>query len=292
MEVEGRETQEGDPPTRMHPRVVTPGYFAAMGIALTRGRGFTADDRAESEPVVVVSEASVRRYWQGRDPLGTRVRYGGEETWRTVVGVAADVRHWGRREDTNPMIYRPQTQAGRGALTFVLHTSGDPAALIRSVRARVADVDPYLPVAGARPLEAVVADSFKAERALMLLMTAFGVLALGLAVLGIYGVMAQLVQARVPEIGVRMTLGARPLDILRRFVAEGLWQAAAGVAIGLAVGVYAMRFAEALLYQVRPWDPVALASVAGVLLAAALAACLIPARRAMRVDPLAALRTE
>jgi ABC-type antimicrobial peptide transport system permease subunit len=126
----------------------------------------------------------------------------------------------------------------------------------------------------------------------MVLMSTFGVLALVLAVIGIYGVMAQLAQARVPEIGVRMTLGARPADILRRFLAEGLWQTLVGIAIGLVAGVYLMQFATALLYGVQPSDPLALAGVGLVLLAAALAACFIPARRAMKVDPVEALRAQ
>jgi predicted permease len=290
MVIEGREVREGDPPTRMHPRVVTPDYFKAMDIAITSGRAFTPQDDGRALPVVIISEMAARQFWPGVDPIGRRVRYGGDETWRTVVGIARDVRHWGRRDPINPMIYRPQAQVGYGFLTFVISTSGDPALLGPVVRARVAAVDPNLPIVTLRTMDDVVARSFRADRSLMVLMTAFGVLALVLAVIGIYGVMSQVVLVRVPEIGVRMSLGARPVDILRGVLAEGVGQAAIGLAIGLLAGAWLMKFASTLLFEVQPWDPPTLAGVGVVLVTAALAACLIPARRAMRVDPVEALR--
>jgi predicted lysophospholipase L1 biosynthesis ABC-type transport system permease subunit len=241
-------------------------------------------------PVVIISEMAARQFWPGVDPIGRRVRYGGDETWRTVVGIARDVRHWGRRDPINPMIYRPQAQVGYGFLTFVISTSGDPELLGPVVRARVSAVDPNLPIVTLRTMDDVVARSFRADRSLMVLMTAFGVLALVLAVIGIYGVMSQVVLVRVPEIGVRMSLGARPVDILRGVLAEGVGQAAIGLAIGLLAGAWLMKFASTLLFEVQPWDPPTLAGVGVVLVTAALAACLIPARRAMRVDPVEALR--
>jgi predicted permease len=292
VEIEGREPVEGEPPTRMHPRVVTPGYFRTMDIAIVKGRAFTAEDDGRAEPVVIVSDLAARQFWPGQDPVGRRVRFGGEEAWRTVVGVVRDVRHWGRRLAVAPMIYRPQAQMGSGYLEFVISTPGDPALLGPAIRARVSAIDANVPVTRVRTMDEVVAESFRADRAVMVLMSTFGVLALVLAVIGIYGVMAQLAQARVPEIGVRMTLGARPADILRRFLAEGLWQTLVGIAIGLVAGVYLMQFATALLYGVQPSDPLALAGVGLVLLAAALAACFIPARRAMKVDPVEALRAQ
>jgi putative ABC transport system permease protein len=290
MNIEGRSTSPEDPPTRMHPRVVTPGYYQAMGIDIVKGRAFTAQDDGRAEPVVIISETAARQFWPDVDPIGRRVSYGGEEIWRRVVGVARDVRHWGRATEINPMIYRPQAQVGTGALTFVLATNGDPGALAAAARARIAAVDPNLPLTSVRTLADVASRSVQAERAVMVLMSGFGALALLLAVIGIYGVMAQLVVVRVPEIGVRMTLGARPLDILRGLLFEGLWQAVAGLAIGLVAGVYLMKFAGKLLFNVRPWDPITLTGVGLLLIAAALAACLIPARRAMRIDPAAALR--
>ena len=288
--IEGRERKEGDPPTRMHPRIVTPGYFGTMGIRVLRGRDFTAADAASGEPVVVISDASVRRYLPNEDPLGRRVHFGGDNIQRTIVGVVDDVRHWGLATPANPMIYWPQAQASRNFLTFVIKTSGDPTALAGAVRAAIAEIDPLLPAGELRPLDEVVSQSVRSQRALMILMGAFGVVGLVLAAIGIYGVMAQLVAVRTHEIGVRMTLGARPRDILGHFLIDGLWQTAVGIVLGLAAGAYLMTLAQTILFGVAPWDPLTLAAVCALLLVASLAACLIPARRAMRVDPVEAIR--
>jgi putative ABC transport system permease protein len=188
------------------------------------------------------------------------------------------------------MLYWPQAQASRNFLTFVLKFSGDPAALAAGVRAAIAQVDPLLPAGELRPLDEVVSRSVRSQRALMILMGAFGVVGLLLAAIGIYGVMAQLVAVRTHEIGVRMTLGARPGDILGQFLVDGLWQTAVGIILGLAAGAYLMTLAQTILFGVAPWDPLTLAAVCGLLLLTSLAACLIPARRAMRVDPVQAIR--
>jgi putative ABC transport system permease protein len=288
--IEGRERKEGDPPTRMHPRVVTPGYFKTMGIPVLRGRGFTPADAASGEPVVVISDASVKRFFPDEDPLDRRVTFGGDNIQRRIVGVVGDVRHWGLARPSNPMIYWPQAQASRNFLTFVLQTSGDPAALSGAVRATIAEIDPLLPAGELRPLDEVVSRSVRAERALMILMGAFGAVGLVLAAIGIYGVMAQLVAIRTHEIGVRMTLGARPGDILGHFLIDGLWQTAVGIGLGLAAGAYLMTLAQRILFGVAPWDPLTLGVVCGLLLLTSVAACLVPARRAMRVDPVQAIR--
>jgi putative ABC transport system permease protein len=291
VEIDGRETTEEDGPTRMHPRVVTPAYFDAMGIRIVEGRGFTAEDRAGGRLVAIVSEASVRRFYPNRSPIGTRIRFTGSEDWRTIVGVAVDVKHWGPRRAAEPMLYQPFAQAPWSAMTFVLKTDVEPMSAAPAARQAVAGFDPLLPLASLRTLDARLGEVVRADRAQTVLMGAFGVLALALAVLGIYGVTSQLVAARVPEIGVRMTLGARPRDVLRQILGEGLWQAIAGVVAGIAAGALLMRLGESLLFGVSPWDPPTLAAVAVVLITAALLACLLPARRAMRVDPVEALRS-
>lgn len=288
--IEHREVRESDPPTRMHPRVVTPGYFEAIGIPILQGRRFTPVDALNGEPVVIISESAVGRFFSGENPIGRRVQFNGDGTWRTIVGVAGDVKHWGLRLATNPMLYWPQAQAQRNFLTFVLKTERDPLALSSGVRAQVAAVDPLLAVGSLQTLDDLVSESVRAERAQMLLMGAFGVLALVLAVIGIYGITSQLVAARVPEIGVRMTLGARPRDVLGQFVREGLGQTAIGLLVGLVAGALLMRLAEKILYQVKPWDPTTLAGVSALLLLAALVACIVPARKAMRIDPATSIR--
>jgi predicted permease len=288
--IDNRLVAEGDPPTRIHPRVVTPGYFDAMGIPIRKGRAFTPADTLAAEPVVIISESAVRRYFTDENPLGRRVQFVGDESWRTIVGIAGDVKHWGLRQDINPMLYWPQAQAERSFLTFVVKTAGDPLAIVPAIRAQVAAVDPRLALVSVSSLDDVVASSVASERAQTLLMAAFGGLALVLAVIGIYGITSQLVAARVPEIGVRMTLGARPMDVLRQFVGESLRQTSVGLVLGLIAGAMLMRLAEKLLFQVKPWDPATLAAVSLLLLAASLLACIVPARRAMRIDPATSIR--
>jgi putative ABC transport system permease protein len=280
-----------DTPRRMHPRTVTPTYFNTMGIPIISGRGFTPDDHASASPVVVISEASAKRFWPDKDPVGTRIAFS-DTVWRTIVGVAGDVRHWGLTVPTNPMVYVPQEQMVSGSLTFVLKTDLDPLSLTSAAKGVVADFDRNIPVGKVEALDELVSTSVRSERAQTVLMAAFGVLALALAVVGIYGVMAQLALSRVHEIGVRMALGARPGHVLRQLLFEGFVQAAIGLVIGLGAGLYLMRFATALLFGIEPSDGITLAGVAGTLLLAALAACLIPARRAMRVDPVEALRAQ
>jgi putative ABC transport system permease protein len=291
--IENRERKPDDPPTRMHPRIVTPTYFSTVGIPIKQGRGFETTDDDRALPVVIISETSARRFWPDGNPIGQRVQFGGDETWRTVIGIAGDVRHWGLRREINPVLYWPQAQAMTSGLNFVLRADVDPGSLTGPARAAVAAVDPNLPLARVQSFDKVVAESVRSERAQTLLLGSFGVLALLLAVIGVYGVMAQLVSTRVHEIGVRMTLGARPVDILRRLMTEGLWQTLVGLAIGLVAGSYVMRLGtlpDEMLFHVQPWDPLTLTAVAIILIVATLAACLIPARRAMRVDPVRALR--
>ena len=280
-----------DNPRRMHPRAVTPTYFSTMGIPILAGRGLTPDDHAIASPVVVISEASAKKFWPGKDPVGTRIALS-DSVYRTIVGVAGDVRHWGLLVPANPMLYLPQEQFVSGSLTFVMKTDLDPLSLTSAAKGAVAEFDRNIPVGKVQALDELVSRSVRAERAQTVLMAAFGVLALALAVVGIYGVMAQLALSRVHEIGVRMALGARPAHVLRQLLFEGFVQAAVGLVIGLGAGLYLMRFARTLLFGIEPSDAITLAGVTVILLMAALAACLIPARRAMRVDPVEALRAQ
>ncbi len=290
--IEGREPRPDEPPTRMHPRTVTPEYFQTMGMRVMRGRGFTTADAPGSEKVAVINEAAVRRFWGDANPLGARFRFGGDDAWYTIVGVTNDVRHWGLRKDVNPMVYLAQAQDNSQSLTFVLQSDVDRATITSAARAAVAGFDANLPLARVRTMDEIVAASVQAERAQTILMGTFGVVALCLAMIGIYGVMAQFVSARRQEIGVRMALGARPANILRQLLTEGFWQAAAGLVIGLLAGTALMRLATTLLYNVTPTDPITLVGVAVVLMSAALCACVVPARRAMRTDPVDALKTQ
>ncbi len=287
--IEGREPTP-DVPTRAHPRSVTPGYFQAMGIRLTAGRTFTDADRADSPPVTIVNETMARRYWPDASPVGKRVIIGGTDDWREVVGVVRDVRHWGLDRAVNPEMYLPVQQMVFNWLTFAISTDGDPAGLTGAVREKLRVVDPDLPMSNVRTMDQVAARSVASRRSGMVVLGIFGLLALVLAAAGIYGVMAHLVALRTPEIGVRMTLGAQPADVVRLVLKEGVIQAAIGLAIGLGAAMVMMRWFRTMLYEVSPTDPATLVGVSVLLLGTAILACVIPARRAMRVDPVTALR--
>ena len=286
--IEGREPTP-DTPTRAHPRSVTPDYFRAIGIQVIAGRAFSSADRSGSPLVVIVNDTMARRYWPGQSAIGRRVALADSE-WREVVGVVRDVRHWGLDRTVNPELYLPQAQMPSSALVFTLRTSVPPQSIAGAVREQLRAVDADLPLSKVRTMEDVAAESVAARSASMRVLAVFGALALILAAAGIYGVMAHLVAIRSNEIGVRMTLGARPADVMRLILREGVIQAAVGLAIGLTGAVLVMRSFRSLLYEVSPADPMTLAVVGVVLLTTALVACALPARRAMKVDPVAALR--
>jgi putative ABC transport system permease protein len=287
--IEGRPPTP-DAPTRAHPRAVTPGYFQAIGITLLAGRPFTAADSATAPKVAIVNGTMARRYWPGMSPVGKRIRLGGTDEWIDVVGIVADVKHWGLEAPVNPELYLPLSQYLSRGVTFVVAADGDPASLAPAVRERVRGLDPDLPLSGVKTMEDVASRSVASRRAGMILLAVFGGLALLLAAAGIHGVMSHLVALRTPEIGVRMTLGATPANVMGLVLREGTIQALIGLGIGLTGGVLLMRAFRTVLFGVAPADPITLSVVGVGLLATALAACVIPARKAMRVDPVTALR--
>ena len=292
--VEGFERREGDAPVRAHIRVVTPGYFRTLGITFAEGRQFSEDDDANALTVAVINETMAKRYWPGSSPIGKRVRFNGTDTrWREVVGVIRDVRHWGLDREVNPEIYMPHEQQPTAIMSFVIHTSlSNAAALAPEVQRLVLDFDPNLPLGASRTMEEVAARSVAARRWSAVLLGAFALLALVLAAVGIYGVMTHLVASRTSEIGIRLTLGARPGEVLRQTLAEGLLHTAGGLTIGILLSLALMRGLQGLLYEVAPADPLTIAAVALTLLLVSAVACLGPARRAMRIDPVQALRFE
>ncbi len=291
--VEGLERREGDTPVRAHLRIVTTRYFQAMGIRLTQGRALNDGDTATSPLVIVVNETMARRYWPNQSPVGKRMRFNDPDAqWREVVGVIQDVRHWGLDREVNPELYMPHEQQPSASLTFVLHTSVEPGSIAQEAARRVHEADPSLALGTTRTMEEVAARSVAARRWSALLLGSFGALALILAAIGIYGVMAQLVSTRTSEIGIRLTLGARPKTVLAGVIGEGLLHALAGLALGLGVSLGLMRGLRSLLFDVTPTDPLTLAAVAFTLLGVSLAACIGPATRAMRIDPVVALRDE
>jgi predicted permease len=281
-------------------QVATDGAFEALGEHLVAGRWFNAADRADSAPVAVVNETLAKMYWKNGDAVGHRIRMGarGDKPWITVVGVVGDLQHNGLGSMVKEKFYRPHSQFAQITdfpirnMTLVVRTAGDPMSLASGVRHEVLAMDPNLPVAAIRPMTDVVASAASTPRFTGLLLGLFATLALTLAAIGIYGVLAYLVSQRTREIGIRMAIGADRTAVLGLVVGRGLWLALGGVAVGLAISFIVARLIGSLLYQVHPIDPVTFIAVPAVLTIVALIASLVPARRAMQVDPITALRTE
>ena len=273
--------------------VTTPGYFEALRIPLVSGRTFTAQDSEKAPMMVVINETMARRFWPGESPVGKRITIWRDEKFpREIVGVVGDTRS-NPAEPAGAQMYVPYAQDPNwGSLSLVVRTSADPSTLVAAARNEVHALDKTIPVYNTRPMSSVVAASLAERRASTLLVGAFALLALLLALVGIYGVTAYYVTQRTHEIGLRMALGARARNILGLVVGRSLRLTLLGLAVGLCGALALTRVMGGLLYEVKPADPVTLAASAALLGAVALLACLLPARRATRVDPLIALRDE
>jgi predicted permease len=289
--IEGYTGQEADPPTRAHLRPVTPQYFQTMGIRIMAGRPFAPTDNARAPHVVVVNETMAHRYWPSSSAIGKRIRFG-EEPWRDVIGVVGDVRHWGLDQPANPELYMPYEQFQFGTMTFVLQTAAAAEVVLPRVAEAVQSVDPHLPIGTAQTLDEVASHAVSSRRWSAMLIGTFALLALVLAAVGIYGVMAQLVTSGQTEIGIRLSLGAKPLRILSGVLGESLLHTASGLGLGIALSLPLMRGVRSLLYEVQPTDLPTIVVVAVVLLVVGGAAGLVPALRAMRIDPVRALRSD
>ncbi|HEX8145946.1 MAG TPA: ABC transporter permease [Pyrinomonadaceae bacterium] len=276
--------------------VATPGYLRAMRIPLVDGRAFDERDTADRAPVALVSETMARKLWPGQTPLGRRVSFPGTEKspqpWRTVVGVVRDVKQYGLDRDDVMQMYLPEAQYPTSFMTMVVRSKSEPSALLGAVRREVAAADRELAVFGVATMEQLLADSVALRRFAMLLLGVFAGVAVALAGVGIYGVISYTVARRTREIGVRIALGARPRDVLRLVLGRGLGLAAAGIALGLVGGLALTQVISSLLFGVGARDPLTFAAVAALLSLVALVACLTPARRATKVDPMVALRYE
>jgi putative ABC transport system permease protein len=276
-------------------RAVSPEYHTAMQVPVRRGRGLSARDDAGAPAVAVINETLARGFFGAGDPIGQRIKLGAPGSprpWRTVVGITADVRDRGLALPASPEIAVPLAQDPPDSVVIVARTAGDPIALVPQVRAVVRAADPTWPLSEVRTLDRIVTDSIAGRRSPALLLAGFALLAVTLAGLGIYGVMSYAVSGRAHEMGVRMALGARPGDVARLVVGEGVGLALAGAAIGLAGAAAAGRALSSLLFEVRPADPLTFTASAAALVAVAAAACARPALRAARVDPAVALREE
>ncbi len=291
------DSEEGDSKSTQL-RVVTPGYFRVMGIPVLAGRDFSDLDRYGSGNVVIVNHAAAKLLWPDTDPLGHTVEVGTSfglgrgRAGGTVVGVVGNVRHFGLDAEAPPELYLVHRQFPQSYMAVVAKTSGDPDTLIPLAREQVAEIDRDLPTFAASAMSAVISDGLALRRLYMVLLLAFAVVGLGLACVGIYGLMAFIVAQRTQEIGVRMALGAGRLSVYRLIIGQGLLLTCFGLAIGLAGSAIASRFLQSLLFRVDSVDPTVYLAALSTMCLAAFLACFTPARRASRVDPLEALRSE
>jgi putative ABC transport system permease protein len=287
---------EGRPAVAMGERplavwnAVTPNYFRTLGIPILRGRPFQENEDAGAPAKVIISDSLARRFWPGADPVGRHLIYARRQIVAEVVGVSGDVKTQALEAEPGMVFYTPYAQFPWPNVSITVRTASDPRRFLNAARAQVSALDRDLPVVNPRTLEESIAGTLSQRRETMYLVTGFAVLALALAVIGIYGVMAYSVAQRTTEIGIRQAIGAQRGDILRMVFRDGLRLGFAGVAAGALAAAMLTRLISTMLYRVSATDPLVFGGVAVVFLAATLAACYVPAWRAMRVDPVTALR--
>ncbi|HEX2442366.1 MAG TPA: FtsX-like permease family protein [Vicinamibacterales bacterium] len=280
---------------------VTPGYFRTMGTRLEEGRDFTDADDEGSQLVAIVNRSLASRFWPGESALGRRLRLGGMAGFPTagsdqgrsifeVVGIVEDGKYGGFSDEGAYAMFRPLAQAYSGSTSIVARTGGDIGAAIAAVRGAVREIDPNMPIGAARSFDERLSLPLLPAPVTALALAGFGALALVLAAIGLYGVMSYSVSSRTKEIGVRMTLGAQPADVLRLIFGQGSRLVGIGVLIGVVLALLVTRLMRALLFGISPTDPLTYAAVVVGLSAVALFACWIPARRALKTDPVEALR--
>jgi len=274
-------------------RVTSPDYFEAIGTNLRRGRLFNSRDDANATRVILVNEAFAKKFLPGEEAIGQRLNFGGDEKAnQEVIGIVSDVKNDDLDEAPDPTVYSPYAQNVRATMSLVIRSRQEPGQLASAVRREVQALDPNLPVSNIKPVGQMISERASPKRLMTYILAVFALIALVLASVGIYGVMSFAVTQRTREIGVRMALGAQAFDVLKLIVRNGMKMTLIGVVIGLAGAFALTRLLANLLFKVTATDEVTFAGVALSLIAVALIACYVPARRATRVDPLVALRDE
>jgi putative ABC transport system permease protein len=271
---------------------VTPAYFQTMGTALLAGRQFNASDNPNTEPVAIVNATFAKRFYAGGEALGKRIQWGAMQQYTTIVGVTADIRQTGREAAADAQLFLPEMQNPVRSVNLIIRTKIDPVALAPAVRSAVWAVDNDEPIYGTESMDDLIRRSGANRRVETLLLTSFGLLAMALAAIGIYGVVSETVNQRSREIGLRMALGAQAGDVLRMVLRRSLALTLGGIVVGTAAGFYLVRYLQSLLFGIEPRDAVAAGTAGVLLLAVALVAGYLPARRAARIDPVVTLRCE
>ncbi len=292
--VEGHEASEANRGEQVQAQLmsITPGTFQAMGITLLRGRDFFETDRGDSPQVAVVDETLARMFWPDGDAIGKRVETTGDQEWMTIVGVVGGIKEGDLAGVLQPHIYAPMSQAPTSQASLVIRTDSVLSSPVAAVRNEVSQLDPDIPLYSIRSMHEVIGRTLNSQRLTNILLTAFSILALLLAAVGIYGTMSLYVGSRKNEFGIRLALGAQPGVLLRSVLREGMLLIAAGVVVGIGGALALTGAIASLLFEVSPTDPVVFTGVPLLLVLVALAACFVPARRASRVDPMIALRYE
>lgn len=292
VDIEGRTFAPGQKPMPQK-RITSPNYFAAMGIPVKSGRAFTTADTTRTPAVIVVSETFARKWFPGDDPIGKRIAFNWDiEGFQTIVGVVGDVKHNGLDDPANAAVYVSYAQRPDSSFTVVVKTAVDPESITPLIRNEIRAIDPDRPMTSVRTMQAVVSASVGARELSLDLVAGFAVIGLLLAVTGIYGVVSYATEQRSREFGIRLALGAGSNSVLRLVLRQGLGLALAGLVLGLGGALALGGVIKAHLFGIEPADPVTLVSVSAVLVAVALLACYVPARRAIRINPATVLRSD
>jgi putative ABC transport system permease protein len=296
LKIEGRpQTTANDPAMLTTTHVVSSDYLRTLGVQLRRGRLLTTHDTATTVPVVIINESAAQRFWNGADPIGKRLSFGrpeGQEAWRQVVGIVKSTRHFGIEKEPQPEVYVPAEQEPWPVALLFLRSSLPQAEIAKAIRQTVAEVDKNRAIPLIIPMEDLLSDSVSMQRFSLLMLGGFSALALMLAIMGVYGVVSYTITQRTPEIGIRVALGAQSRDVMRMILTQGLKPVIIGSVAGLIAALALGRVLSHLLYGVTATDPLTFTIVVLLLSSVALLACYLPARRAMKVDPMIALRNE
>jgi putative ABC transport system permease protein len=292
--IEGHSIPSGSEPDAAY-RVVTPDYFSVMGIPLQIGRLFTENDDEQTSRVVIINESMARQFWASEDPVGKRIRFGGDDApWYSIVGVVGDVKHMGLDAEEGPAIYQPHAQKPQYLrwMTVVLRTNVEPLSLAGAIRNQVRAIDKDQPVYDIATMEQLLSESISNPKLYMALLGLFAFIALLLAMVGIYSLLAFWVTQRAREIGIHIALGAQRKDVVRLVLGKGFKLSLSGILLGLSGAFALTRFLRSFLFEISATDPATFAAISILLMLVAVLACYFPARRAMKVDPIIALRNE